>query len=148
MAAPAAARGTQQPRPVLAYAFAEPPVDLTLAAERRKPQVTVRQLMVARIEDGVVKYQFTLFYNVLYSGIKSLRIDVPHGGGRRAARDDARRARSGHFPTAEGPATGDVAWSLSRRDGVSRRRQDRVDVGEEDRRSSTWASPWSCRCPT
>ena len=64
-------------RPVLAFAYTQEPVELTLAAERRKPQVTVRQLLVARVEEGVVKYQVTFFYNVLYSGVKSLRIDVP-----------------------------------------------------------------------
>ena len=46
-------------------------------AERRRPQVTVRQLLVARVEDGVTRYELSLFYEVLYSGIKSLRIDVP-----------------------------------------------------------------------
>lgn len=64
-------------RPVLAFAYSQGPAELTFAAERRKPQVTVRQLMVARVEEGVVKYDFTLFYNVLYSGVKSLRLDVP-----------------------------------------------------------------------
>jgi autotransporter-associated beta strand protein len=72
---PCAANG---PRPVWAYAFnGEEPVDLTFSAERREPQVTVAQLMVVRVEDGVVKYDFTFNYNVLYSGVKSLRIDVP-----------------------------------------------------------------------
>ena len=64
---------------------------LTLAAERRKPQVTVRQLLVARVEEGVVKYDFTFFYNVLYSGVKSLRIDVPAEVAARPARRHARR---------------------------------------------------------
>ncbi|MCD4726062.1 MAG: hypothetical protein K8R46_00230, partial [Pirellulales bacterium] len=75
-------RPTRQPspterRPVLAFAYSQGPAELTFAAERRKPQVTVRQLMVARVEEGVVKFDFTLFYNVLYSGVKSLRLDVP-----------------------------------------------------------------------
>ena len=30
-----------------------------------------------RIEEGVVKYQATFHYTILYSGVKSLRIDVP-----------------------------------------------------------------------
>jgi hypothetical protein len=64
-------------RPVLAFVHTQEPIELTLAAERRKPQVTVRQLLVARVEEGVVKYQITFLYNALYSGIKSLRIDVP-----------------------------------------------------------------------
>ncbi len=74
--APPAATG---PRPVLAFTFTftHEPITLKLSAERRKPQVTIRQLLVARIEEGVVKYQATFYYTVLYSGVKSLRIDVP-----------------------------------------------------------------------
>jgi len=64
-------------RPVLSYAYTQEPVTFALAAERRKPYVTVRQLLVARIESGVVKYEATLFYEVQYSGVKSLRLDVP-----------------------------------------------------------------------
>ena len=102
-----------QRRPVLAFAFGQEPVELNLLAERRKPQVTVRQLLVARVEEGVVKYQFTFFYNVLYSGVKSLRIDVPA--------DVAGRLRvvtSGVHekildPAPEGLAKGHVAWSLT-----------------------------------
>ncbi len=75
-------RPTRQPAPterrlVLAFAYSQGPAELTFAAERRKPQVTVRQLMVARVEEGVVKFDFTLFHDVLYSGVKSLRLDVP-----------------------------------------------------------------------
>ncbi len=66
-----------QGRAVLAYAFTQEPVVLRLAAQRRKPQVTLQQLLVGRIEQGVVKYQATFHYNILYSGVKSLRIDVP-----------------------------------------------------------------------
>jgi hypothetical protein len=64
-------------RPVLAFAFTQEPITLRLAVERRKPQVTIRQLLVARIEQGVAKYQATFHHTILYSGVKSLRIDVP-----------------------------------------------------------------------
>ncbi len=64
-------------RGVLAYVFGEESPSLSVEAERRKPQVTVRQLLVARIEDGVTTYEVSLLYDVLYSGVKSLRIDVP-----------------------------------------------------------------------
>ena len=57
--------------------FTQEPVTLRLAAERRKPQVTIRQLLVARIDEGVIKYQATFYYSIHYSGVKSLRIDVP-----------------------------------------------------------------------
>ena len=71
-----AAAGTNL-RPVLAFMFTQEPVTLRLAAERRKPQVTIHQLLVARIDEGVIKYQATFFYTIQYSGVKSLRIDVP-----------------------------------------------------------------------
>jgi hypothetical protein len=64
-------------RGVLAYVFGEETPSLSVDAERRTPQVTVRQLLVARVEDGVTRYELSLFYEVLYSGIKALRIDVP-----------------------------------------------------------------------
>ncbi len=64
-------------RPTLAFAFSEQTIDLQLEVERRNPYVTARQMMVARIESGVVKFDSTLFYEVLYSGVKSLRVDLP-----------------------------------------------------------------------
>jgi len=74
---PVKRRSTSPLRPVLAFAFGRDPVALTLAAERRKPQVTVAQLLSMRIEDDTVKYEALFTYDVLYSGVKSLRIDVP-----------------------------------------------------------------------
>ena len=64
-------------RSVLAFAYTQDRVTLAVAAERRKPHVNVRQLLVARIDSGVVKYEATFFYDILYSGVKSLRVDVP-----------------------------------------------------------------------
>jgi len=75
----ASIRQTQAPgtRPVLAFAFTQEPTACVLAGERRKPQVTIRQLLVARVDEGNVQYTATFFYDVLYSGVKSLRIDFP-----------------------------------------------------------------------
>jgi len=64
-------------RDVLAYAYTTEPVDLALNVERRKPYITCAQLLAARIESGVVKYDATFFYEIQYSGVKSLRLDVP-----------------------------------------------------------------------
>lgn len=72
-------RGQRFPqlRPVLAFAFTKEAVDLSLTVERRKPQITVGQLLVARVDAGVVKFTATFNYDIRYSGVKSLRIDVP-----------------------------------------------------------------------
>lgn len=100
-------------RPVLAFAYTQEPIELKLAAERRKPQISVRQLLVARVEEGVVKYQFTFFYNILYSGVKSLRIDVPAdtaGGLRVTTRGMSETTIA---PPPADLAKDNVAWSIS-----------------------------------
>ncbi|MBM4090700.1 MAG: hypothetical protein FJ276_14955, partial [Planctomycetes bacterium] len=69
--------GSAQLNPVLAFAFATGATDLAVTADRRRPQVTVEQLLRAEIEAGVVKYHATFYFNVKYSGVNSLRIDIP-----------------------------------------------------------------------
>lgn len=64
-------------RPILTYTHTQQPVTLKLTAERRKPHITARQMLTTSIESGVVKYQARFFFDILYSGVKSVRIDVP-----------------------------------------------------------------------
>ena len=64
-------------RELLAYAFTQEPVKLSLDAERRKPYVTAKQLVYVNVESGVAKYEVTLQFDVLYSGVKTLRVNVP-----------------------------------------------------------------------
>ena len=61
----------------LAFSFADEPVLLALQVERRKPYVTARQFLLAKIESGVVKYEATFLYDIRYSDVESLRIDLP-----------------------------------------------------------------------
>jgi len=64
-------------RGVLAFAYARDPVTLSLDVQRRRPQTTVRQFLNVRVEEGIVKYDARFFYAILYSGVPSLRIDIP-----------------------------------------------------------------------
>jgi hypothetical protein len=64
-------------REVISFVYTQEPATLAVQAERRKPQVSVRQLLTARIDAGVVKYEATFHFGVQYSSVKSLRIDVP-----------------------------------------------------------------------
>ncbi len=64
-------------RPILAFGFSHTEASLRLEAKRRRPQVTVEQVVVAAVQTGVVKYDARLFYNVQYSGVSELRLDVP-----------------------------------------------------------------------
>jgi len=100
-------------RPVLAFAYTQEPTQLSLSAERRKPQVTIRQLLMARIEDGVVKYQATFFYEILYSGVKSLRIDVPTEVAAGLRNNTPHIRQRVITPPPDDLAEGYVAWSLS-----------------------------------
>jgi hypothetical protein len=100
-------------RPVLAFTFSQEPVVLRLAAERQKPNVTIRQLVVGRIEEGVIKYQDTLSYSILYSGVKSLRIDVPAEVAATLHASTAGIQDKRLEPQPPGVAKDMVAWSLS-----------------------------------
>lgn len=104
---------TADARPVLAFAFSQDPTTLSLSAKRRQPQVTLRQLLVARVEDGVVKYEATFFCNILYSGVKSLRIDVPTEVSGQL-RNNTRAIREKVLdPQPAGVEKGYTAWSFS-----------------------------------
>lgn len=63
-------------RELLAYAYTQDALKLSLDAERRKPYVSARQLVLVNVEPGVAKYEVTLLFDVLYSGIKSLRVNI------------------------------------------------------------------------
>ena len=106
----------------LAFAFAGEPASLTLKAQRRRPHITVGQLLVARIESGVVEYEATFFYDVKYSGVRTLRIDVPeHLAG--LIQNDTPGVREAPLDTPlPAPAMGYIAWGL---------RGDRVFKGEQ-----------------
>ena len=100
-------------REILAYAYSRQPTTLVLSVQRRKPQVTARQLLVAGVESGVIRYQATFFYEILYSGVESLRLDVPEA----LASEMNLTAKTVQFAPIEPPpadvAAGYVAWSLT-----------------------------------
>lgn len=102
-------------RPVMAFAYADEKAAAVLVAERRAPQVTVRQLLVARVETGVVKYQALFRYDIRYGAVKTLRIDVPSD---LAAAKKLRNVTSGVREEELSPAPEDldegyVAWQLT-----------------------------------
>jgi hypothetical protein len=60
-----------------AYAYTQEPASLIVDAERRKPYIEARQLLSVSIDSGVVKYDARFFFDIRFSSVKSLRIDVP-----------------------------------------------------------------------
>ncbi len=100
-------------RPALAFAYSDQLVELSLSAERRQSQVIARQRMAVRIDSGIVRYESKIFYDIRYSGVKSLRLDVPT-----EIAADIRNTSSGIreapiMPPPADVADGYVAWSLS-----------------------------------
>lgn len=99
-------------RPSLSFAYTDQPTQLQLSAERRSPYVTARQIMIVRVDSGVVKYESQIYFEVLYSGVKSLRVDLP------SASADEIRNRSGLREAVMEPQPSDVnegyvAWSFA-----------------------------------
>lgn len=60
-----------------AFAYTQEPATLKAQAERRKPYIEARQLLAVNVESGVVKYDARFFFDIKFSGVKTLRIDVP-----------------------------------------------------------------------
>ncbi|MDG2468531.1 MAG: hypothetical protein P8M80_04575 [Pirellulaceae bacterium] len=99
-------------RSVLAYTYSGDRQELKVGVLRRRPQVTVRQLLSAKIESGVVKYDAKFFYEILYSGIKSIRIDLPESVAT-SARNLTQGVTESELDNADGLEGGYVGWSFS-----------------------------------
>jgi hypothetical protein len=110
---PAPGRDRSQVHPVKAYAFVQKRGELVLRAERRKPLVRVRQLLVARIEHGSVHFEATFFYNVLYSSVNSLRIDVPKDVAAELRNTTESMQEKEMVPVPDDVPEGYVAWSFA-----------------------------------
>ncbi|HUT95444.1 MAG TPA: hypothetical protein VMY37_38675, partial [Thermoguttaceae bacterium] len=109
---PAPGRDRSTVHPVKAYAYTQKRGQLVLRAERRKPLVRVRQLLIARIEHGSVNYEATFFYDILYSSVNSLRIDVPKEVAAELRNNTDSMQEKEIVPAPDDLAEGYVAWSF------------------------------------
>ena len=109
---PAPDRDSSQVHPVKAYAYTQKRGQLVLRAERRKPLVRVRQLLVARVEHGSVDFEATFFYDILYSSVNSLRIDVPEEVAAELRNTTDSMQEKEIAPAPDDLAEGYVAWSF------------------------------------
>ncbi|GIW56494.1 MAG: hypothetical protein KatS3mg082_2898 [Nitrospiraceae bacterium] len=99
-------------RPVLSVAHTHQPAEMRLTVTRRNPQITVRQVQHVDIELGAVQWTLRLIYDIRYSGVDSLRVDLPS-----AISDRVRVTTSGIQETPIQPPPDDleagmVAWEL------------------------------------
>ena len=100
-------------RPILAFSFSHTDASVELEAKRRRPQVTVEQVVVVSVQSGVVKYDARLFYEVLYSGVKSLRLDVPTPLVSELRNRSTNILKSAFQPQPDDVPEGYTAWELT-----------------------------------
>jgi hypothetical protein len=108
-------RGNRFPttRPVLAFAYGKPAATLTLEAQRRRPAITAKQLLIARCDTGVVKYEARFLYDIRYSSVKSVRIDVPAELASKLHNETPAIREKVIEKPEPAPAEGWVAWSFT-----------------------------------
>ncbi len=64
-------------KPVLAYAFGANEIRFQVEVQRRKPLITVQQLLSTRFDTALVTFNHTINLEVQFSAIDSLRLDMP-----------------------------------------------------------------------
>ncbi len=99
--------------PPLSFLLAQGAAKLEVQAAKRKPLVTVRQVLATRFEPGVVRYTARFFYDIQFSGVPAVRVDVPT-----ALVDTIHNATPGLrrrtvTPAPDDLAEGYTAWSFS-----------------------------------
>lgn len=100
-------------RELVAFGYMQEGASLTLEGQRRKPYIEVRELLSVHIESGVARYEATFFFDIKYSGVRTLRLDVPQAiaGELRNLTPALREQRI--EPQPADVAADDVAWQLT-----------------------------------
>ncbi len=95
------------------WAFGRDPVDLAYAVQRRRPYVTLREFRAVEVTSGVAKYSADLSFDVLYSGVERLRLDVPADLAESLINEDGTLRERAFDPQPDDVAEGMVAWELT-----------------------------------
>lgn len=108
-------RGNRFPnsRLALAYAFTDQTADGALSVERRKPFITAKQRVLVSVDSGVVRFESLIVYDILYSGVSSLRLDVPAELVGQLRNETNNLRESTMTPAPADVAAGYVAWQIT-----------------------------------
>ena len=99
-------------RPILAFSYGDGDKNLSLNGQRRRPQVDARQLIQVAVDSGVTTFTSTLTFDIRYSPVDSLRVDLPTAVAA-LARNETKQIRDEVLADAEDLAEGYTAWSFS-----------------------------------
>lgn len=107
--APRSGTGVQQ----FTYDFPEGVTTFGLLASVRRPQVFVDQLSTVAIESGLWRYTVDLDYDVRFSPVQDLRVDIPQDRANRIRVTSGNLTARAIQPQPNDVAEGLVAWQLS-----------------------------------
>jgi hypothetical protein len=97
---------------VHAFRYANESFNPTFSVERRQPQIEVGQLVIADVQSGIINHSVTLAYDVRYSGVKKLRLDVPTSLIEKIRNDSKLVQESVITPRPDDVAADYTAWQL------------------------------------
>ncbi len=98
---------------MLAYSFAKGDTTFSVSAERRKPQVTVDQLLRMEIDSGVVKFKASFYYDVQVQRRQVAADRYSRNVGQRHSQHDKTMRREQLSPQPDDVAEGYTAWSFA-----------------------------------
>ncbi|MEZ6119201.1 MAG: hypothetical protein R3C28_21885 [Pirellulaceae bacterium] len=99
-------------RPIQSFRYGTGTYSGVMEVERRQPQVTANQILVARFEPGVVHYEATVTYQIRYSSVSQLRLDVPSSLAESIRVEPGDLNETQASPAPEDLSAGYVAWHL------------------------------------
>lgn len=96
----------------LSFGFSADPFTPGLSARRLPPQITASQTLVVDVQPGVVQYSAVFQYDILYSPVRRLRIDLPADIASLVRNQSNLFQESVMDPAPEDLEEGHVAWQL------------------------------------
>jgi hypothetical protein len=114
------------------FLFLQDIVTFKIQAEKRKPQLTVKEVHHVRVESGNIKHNVKINYDIQFSGLNSIRIDFPEeiSGRINLNKTNNNWRDSKIIPPPDDVESGYVAWEFSRGDNI--RGKGQFDLRWED----------------
>lgn len=108
----------ERQRLVASLSYNRDGVELSYDVTRRKPHIQAEQALTINVDSGVVKYKSQWKFEVLYSGVRSLRLDLPESIAADANVTDSSVVDKVMDPQPADVAAGYVAWEFTADDEI------------------------------
>lgn len=105
--------GSDKERMVTRLSFGRDPVELSYGVMRRKPFVEARQAFGVTVEAGVAKFRSHWYFDVQFSGVRAIRLDLPESISTDVNVEDGTLVEKVMDPQPADVAAGYVAWEFT-----------------------------------